>query len=360
MPDPPASPDTPAPESRLSFARRFLWPDWPHRKRMLYREAWLVAAAAYPLLAFAYLWPEDWRNASPGYVLGAWAAFAVRVLQFHLGLLLLAIVAMGLWRKRWRLAAVAAAPMLFTISPALWQFAPRQAEPGGTPALRVMSVNLLMVNADTEGIIGEIVTAKPDVLMLQEYTAGWHEALQKAIGAQYPHTSVVMRDDSFGIALYSRTPFTGEVDQRLPIGAAGVEQMRGEIHVGGRRVALYNIHLLPPRTLLYTTEQRRQFADLVDALKAEPLPYVICGDFNFPETTSQHTAMKSAGAREAHELAGYGRGATWPVNGPFRYILPGIRIDHVYLSHHLGATDCKTGVGRGSDHRPVVVDVTFR
>ena len=43
-----------------------------------------------------------------------------------------------------------------------------------------------------------VLAAKPDVLMLQEYTADWHEALQKAIGAQYPHTSVVMRDDSFG------------------------------------------------------------------------------------------------------------------------------------------------------------------
>jgi endonuclease/exonuclease/phosphatase (EEP) superfamily protein YafD len=48
------------------------------------------------------------------------------------------------------------------------------------------------------------------------------------------------------------------------------------------------------------------------------------------------------------------------VNGPFRYIVPGIRIDHVYLNRQLGATSCETGVGRGSDHRPVVVDVGFR
>src|SRR5688572_13976640 len=99
MPETPHAPAMPASDAPPSFVRRFLWPDWQHRQRMLYREAWFVAAAAYPLLAFAYLWPEDWRNASAGYVLGAWAAFGVRVLQFHLGLLLAVILGIALWRR---------------------------------------------------------------------------------------------------------------------------------------------------------------------------------------------------------------------------------------------------------------------
>ena len=346
---------------RSDFFRRFLWPDWQHRKRMLRREAWVVTAAAYPLLAFAYLWPQDWRNEAPAYVLVSWAAFAVRVLQFHLGLLLLLIVAVAAIRRGSRRIALAALPpMLFIMLPAAWQFVPRSIEPSGPPAFRVMTVNLLMVNGDTEGIIGEIVAADPDVLMLQEYTAQWDSAIRAAIGGRYPHASTVMRDDSFGIALFSRTPFAGEVDQRYPLGRAGVEQMRAEIDVGGKRFALYNVHLLPPRTPLYTSEHRLQFADLLDALKREQLPYVVCGDFNFPETTQQHADLKRAGVREAHELARWGRGATWPVNSVFRYIVPGIRIDHVYLSPHLTATRCETGVGRGSDHRPVVVDATWR
>jgi vancomycin resistance protein VanJ len=168
-----------------------------------------------------------------------------------------------------------------------------------------------------------------------------------------------MRDDSFGIAIYSRTPFIGEVEQRFPLGRAGVEQMRAEVEIGGRRLAIYNIHLLPPRTLLYTGEHRLQFADLVQALRSEKLPYIVCGDFNFPETAPQHAALKRAGVHEAHELAGFGRGATWPVNSVFRYLMPGVRIDHVYLAPQLTATRCVTGEGRGSDHRPVVVEAAF-
>lgn len=350
----------PPPSAQQHWLRRFVWPDWPSRRAMLRREAWVVALAAYALLAFAYLWPEEWRNESPAYVAGAWAAMIVRVLQFHLGLLLLLIVAAALLRRHWRLGIVALPPMLFTLLPAAMQFVPRSAEASSPPVLRVMTVNLLMVNADKTGIIEEIRAARPDVLMLQEYTAEWDEAFQRALAADYPHGSVVMRDDSFGIALYARTPFAGEIDPGFRLGRAGVDQMRAEIDIGGRRIALYNIHLLPTRTLTYVGEHRLQFADLVDTLRAERLPYVVCGDFNFPETTPQHRATKRAGAREAHELAGFGRGATWPVNSVFRYLIPGIRIDHVYLGPQLTATRCVTGVGRGSDHRPVVVDLALR
>ena len=330
---------------------------------MLRVEAWLVVLAAYPLLAFAYLWPQQWRNEEPAVVLAGWVAFLTRTLQFHLGLLLLVIAVVAAFGRGRRLFIAALAPTVFTLVPALWQFKPKAAEPvePGAPTLRVMTVNLLMVNRDTAGIIGEIRAARPDVLMLQEYTAEWHAALQEAIGAEYPHQAGVERDDSFGIALYSRTPFAGEVEKDFPLGRAGVEQMRAEIDLpGGRRVALYNIHLLPPRTLVYTSDHRLQFADLLDALKRERLPYVVCGDFNFSETTPQHADLSRNGVREAHAIAGTGRGATWPVNSIFRYVMPGIRIDHVYLGPGLTATRCETGVGRGSDHRPVVADVAFR
>jgi endonuclease/exonuclease/phosphatase (EEP) superfamily protein YafD len=348
------------PEPETTLFRKFIWPNWEQRRRILLREAWLIVLAAYPLLVFSYAWPQDWRNPSPAYIAISWAAFIIRVVQFHLGLLLLVIGTVSLLRKHRRLAMAAMPPVLFTLGPALLQFVPQSREPSIGPRFRAMTANLLMVNADTDGIVGEVVAAKPDVLMLQEYTEHWHAAFQKALAKDYPYSSVVMRDDSFGIAIYSRTPFAGEVDQRFPLGRAGVEQMRAEVEIGGQRLALYNVHLLPPRTLLYTGEHRLQVADLIDTLHHEKLPYVVCGDFNFPDLSPQQSALKRAGAREAHQLAGYGRGATWPVIYAFRYLMPGIRIDHVYLGPQLTATTCEAGEGRGSDHRPVVVDVAFK
>ena len=357
MPD---TPEPPAAALRFGAVRAFILPSWQQRKAMLRREAWLVVILAYPLFAFAYLWPQQWRNEATPIVLAGWFAFMVRVFQFHIGLVLLLISMVAGWKRSKRLMLAAVPVMLFALLPTAVQFLPRPVVANTTPVVRVMSANLLMVNTDTAGIFGEIQAAKPDVLFLQEYTAAWHEAVQKALAADYPYSSVVMREDSFGIALYSRTPFAGEVDQRFPLGRAGVEQMRGEIELGGRRFAIYNVHLLPPRTPLYTSEHRLQLADLVDTLRAEKLPYIVCGDFNFPETSPQHFELKRIGVLEAHEQSAIGRGATWPVNGVFRYIVPGVRIDHIYFSPEITATACEVGVGRGSDHRPVVADLALR
>jgi endonuclease/exonuclease/phosphatase family metal-dependent hydrolase len=146
------------------------------------------------------------------------------------------------------------------------------------------------------------------------------------------------------------------VDDRLPLGHSFVPQTRAVVRFAGRDVAVYNVHLLPPRRLDYTIEGRLQFADLRDVLSAEKLPYVVAGDWNLTNDTPQHRALRRVGARDAHDLAARGRGATWPVNSFFRY-LPGLRLDHVYLGPGLTARSCQTGTGQSSDHRPVVADV---
>lgn len=321
-------------------------------------EAWAVVFASYALLAFAWLWPQQYRDDAPAYVLASWVAILVRTLQFHLGLLL-GIIALVAAFGRGRRVFYAAAPVaLFTLVPALVQYLPRTPPVANGPTLRVMSVNLLMVNAHKDGIVGEIAAAKPDVVLMQEYTPEWHEALQRGVGKDYPYTSTVAQDDSFGIAIYSRLPFVGEVDDALHLGRGVTPQMRAVVNFNGRDVALYNIHLLPPRGLEYVSEHRLQFADVLKTLGTERLPYVLAGDFNFPETCPQHRDLLAAGAHESHEQAGAGRGATWPVNSVFRY-LPGLRFDHVYLGPGLTAVRHKVSVGEGSDHRPVVVDVAM-
>jgi endonuclease/exonuclease/phosphatase (EEP) superfamily protein YafD len=326
---------------------------------MLRVEAWVVVIASYVLLALAYLLPQNYRNESSAYVVVAWLAFLVRVLQFHLGLLLFAIALIAAFVRGRRLFLAAAPLVVFTLGPVFLSCLRSAPPAGGGPTLRVMSVNLLMVNRQTHPIIDEIIAAHPDVLLLQEYTDHWDAAMSESLSAEFPYHSSVRRDDSFGVAVYSRTPFVaGDVDNRLPLGHSFVPQTRGVVRFAGRDVAIYNVHLLPPRRLDYTIEGRLQFADLLDLLAAEKLPYVVAGDWNLTNDTPQHGALRRIGARDAHDLAATGRGATWPVNSFFRYV-PGLRLDHVYLGPGLTAVRCQPGTGRGSDHRPVVADVQF-
>jgi len=219
-----------------------------------------------------------------------------------------------------------------------------------------MSVNLLMANRNHTPIISEIQAAEPDILLLQEYTCHWHEALQKAIGADYPYTIYVCQEDSFGTAVYSRSPFVGQPHHSLPLGSTDVPQIRTVIDIAGQKIAVYNVHLLPPRRLDYIIEQRIQWADLLALLAKETLPTIVGGDFNFTQRCPQAAAISRIGFTDAHTAAGRGRGATWPVNGPLRYV-PGLRLDHIYLGRGFIPVTCRTGEGKGSDHRPVIVEV---
>ena len=321
-------------------------------------QAWFVVAASYVALLFAYGLPQDFQYAAPSYIALTWVALMIRTFLYHLGLLLVVITGVALTlRRRW--LTLAALPLVVvTIGPEVSRWIPRRPPATAGEAVTVMTVNLLYANQDTAPLIGEIRTARPDILLLQEYTPEWHLAVQHALGTEYPFVQQVVRDDSFGSAVYARRDFTGPVDTGLPLGSWDLPQMRAVISIAGRHVALYNIHLLPPRNLTYAAEQRVEFGALLALLQAEELPIVLCGDFNFAGRSAFADELERLGLRDVHAISGWGRGATWPVLGLFR-ALPGIRLDHIYVSGELTSSTCRTGTGQGSDHRPVVGVIGF-
>ncbi len=321
-------------------------------------QAWFVVIASYVAIVFALVCPQDFRSNNAGYTWIVLAAFMIRTFLFHLGLFLLLIAHVaGVARRLW-LLGVALPLILFTVGPTLWSYRPRHLPDVAGETITVMSVNLLHANTATGPIVAEVVAAQPDLLVLQEYTPRWHRAFQAALAAAYPHVSYVCRDDSFGQAIYARRPFVTLVDSDLPIGTVGLPETRAVIRLAGRDVALYNVHLMPPKRHDWTIEQRWEFADLLEQLERERLPVILCGDFNFTNTSAFADELEGLGLIDAHRISGRGRGSTWPVLGFFRYV-PGVRIDHVFLSQELTSTSSRTGIGRGSDHRPVIAEIGF-
>lgn len=347
------------PSSRL---RWLLWPNWQHRKGLLRAEAWVVVIGSYVLLAIAYLWPQDWRNDSTAYLIGAWLASIVRALQFHLGLLLLVIALAAAFGRGRRLFLATLPPMLFLLLPVLWQCFPKAPPPAidpDIPALRVMSANLHMDNPQHAPMIDVIRSADPDVLLLQEYTSAWHRDLRKALEAEYPYTRFDPRDGSFGEAIYSRVPLSTEAPFILTFAGGESPQARAIVRLGGHPLVLYNLHLLPPRTLEYVADGRVEFADLLDHLSREKSPVLIAGDLNLTETSPQHAALLRRGFQDAWPLAAHGRGATWPENSIFHY-LPGLRLDQIYLDRRLTCSHIQTVMLPGSDHRGIIAEVGMR
>ena len=222
-----------------------------------------MVIASYLAIIFALVCPQDFRSSHAGYIWIALAAFMIRTFLFHLGLFLSLITLVAGVARRWWLLGAAIPLVLFTVGPTLWSYRPRHAPVVAGETITVMSVNLLHANTTTGPIAAEIVAAQPDVLVLQEYTPRWHRAFQAALAVTYPHVSYVCRNDSFGQAIYARRPFGGPVNSDLPIGTVGLPEARAVIRLGERNVALYNVHLMPPKRHAWTIEQRWEFADLL-------------------------------------------------------------------------------------------------
>jgi endonuclease/exonuclease/phosphatase (EEP) superfamily protein YafD len=323
-------------------------------------QGFVVLALTYALFVFAYLLPPAWRSSSRMHVTLAWFAFLIRVFQFHIGMLIAVVVVWSARRRQWRLVVAGLPILLFTFVPVARSYLPRSTPLTGSEGFTVMSCNLLMINRQTASVIHGLVANDPDVILYQEYTDHWHTAIQQELGAQYPYEVCFPREDSFGAAIYSRLPFVGKPTKFLRIGTFGEPQMCAVVDAGGCEIAIYNLHLVPPwGGLAYIQEHGEQFADLLDLLAAEQRPAIIGGDFNFTETTPHAAAVTARGFHDAQDEAGHGRGATWSEHGIYRW-LPGLRLDHIYLSADLVCTHFEVGADGGSDHRPIIARIAIR
>ncbi|MCB9849603.1 MAG: endonuclease/exonuclease/phosphatase family protein [Phycisphaerales bacterium] len=319
-------------------------------------EAIVFVVAAYALLFFAHLLPQRWESPSTTYAAVAWCAFMFRVFEFHIGLTLCVILLASFLKKRWRFAAALLPILLYTVGPEALSMLRTPADQARPDDITVVSCNLLMVNNTTAPMLDVIAATHPDIIFFQEYTDRWHVAIRARLASELPFAVFYPCEDSFGAAIYSRYPFTEAPTKSLPMGSASVPQMRATVEIANTKIALYNIHLLPPLRRSYIMENRQQFGDLLQIIQNESLPTILAGDFNATERSPNAGDLAALGLRDAYDEAGSGRGATWPAIGLMRG-LPGLRLDHVYLSESLQCTSARVTTGPGSDHRLTIADI---
>ena len=77
----------------------------------------------------------------------------------------------------------------------------------GDTQLKLLYANVLSTNHEHERLLELISSERPDVILLQEMSAHWLEAMQ-TLEADYPFSYSAAREDNFGIAMLSRMPLT--------------------------------------------------------------------------------------------------------------------------------------------------------
>lgn len=261
--------------------------------------------------------------------------------------LILLTLAASLSRRRRAIAvgfAAVAALNLFPILP-LYR---TPAALAAAPAVRLLSLNLNYVNTAHRQVIELLTESEPDVIVLQEFTTRWEQALQGAL-ARYPYRLTAPREDPFGIALFSRLPL--QEPAILYLGAAGLPSVSAVVDAHGRIFTLLGTHPLPPYTPARARLRDQQLAAAAAWLRARRPPVVLAGDLNMtPWSPAFQRLLRETGLHNS--AVGWGIQPSWPAGLP----LLGIPIDHCLHSPAIVIHQRRLGPAVGSDHYPLLVD----
>lgn len=336
-------------------------PGFRRRRRIL---AWLIVAAAAASLALGWLLP-DIGDDGPTVSAVNWLSFAIRTFTPHGGVMLLLLFLPVAAARAWRPAAALAGLGALCILPLLGMGRGRADLPvGDAQSLTVMTVNVMYGRVRDADLLAEIDRHAPDVVVIQEYSPAFDRRIVEALRARLPHSCLAPRDDAFGMAVFSKLAFAepAEIFPALPRGASAFQpsepQIRVVVRAGDREVVVQGVHTLPPVSPRYLSEQRRLCRGLAAYAQVERRPVVLAGDFNHTPTSMPAGWLRSAGLRDAHLLAGSGRGLTWPASGGV-WSLAGFRLDQILVTEGMTVEWCRVGGEIGSDHRPVVARIGF-
>jgi endonuclease/exonuclease/phosphatase (EEP) superfamily protein YafD len=224
--------------------------------------------------------------------------------------------------------------------------------PQELPKARIFFANVLATNHDFGPSWSEIERANPDVVVLAECTRFSDRSFRKTPAmAAYVDTNGQRRTQIGEVKVYSKLPIKSESQHWI----AGRVVQIVDVELGDKSLRVIGIHA--PRPQLPAYDYFGFWERMIPLLTAEAGPVVIIGDFNATEHSLVYKQLKEGGLRSAHDDRGRGYATTWP---NMHWPLPPIRIDQAFLSPDVECLNIFEGRGKGSDHKPLVVDVALR
>jgi endonuclease/exonuclease/phosphatase (EEP) superfamily protein YafD len=299
------------------------------------RGAWLltfglIAAAAMSLFG-RWCWPCDLLSHFPGHL--AVVALATTMTFAVAGRIRASV-----------LPAVVAAWSVAAFVP-FYTGAPTLASPSNPRVIRVVALNVAVHNRHAQRVIRFIRAANPDVVVVIELNDFWIRALEELTG-DFPFRRFDPRSGHLGVGLMSRLPLT--VLDGNPAGLHALVARLGTPHL-----TIVGTHTHPPFTPSQLARRNQQFAEIATFVRRQREPVVVVGDLNSSSWSAAFgDLLRDAGLRDTR--LGRGVQPTWPAWLP----MPQVPIDHALVSAGVHVHGRFVGGRVGSDHLPVVVDVS--
>ena len=219
----------------------------------------------------------------------------------------------------------------------------------GAPVVRLYSANLWARNVDVDSIRASIGAADADIVVLIELGDAPAERLNEVL-AGYPHRVATPRIDR------PSGPARSVIASRLPLSPIrdrpdGLHAVGASVRTPIGPVHLLGVHLTRPwpfQEQWGQIEQTMAIGAIRSDLKG---PMVVAGDFNSVSSARiGRLLQRRTGLRPAKGFPG-----TWPSALPSAAT---VTIDQVYASQDLAFVSRRLGRPNGSDHRPVLTEIT--
>lgn len=256
------------------------------------------------------------------------------------------LVALLLWMRRPGHAAIATVLAVIHLAPAVRNvLADRPVPACAGPSIDVITVNVRYRNEDRQRFLDWLRSHPADLVVVQEVTAAW--AAELAGLESYPHQSVLVREDPYGIAVLSRWPL--ESTQPVDLAGDGLPSLVGRVEVAGQPLMFVGLHThwpVLPGLARARDESLRAAAQLV---QAQDRPAIVLGDLNLTPYSPVFPRFEdAAGVRDVMD------GRRWRPTWQAGFWPLALRIDHVLASTGICVEQAEVGPSIGSDHRPVI------
>ena len=209
-----------------------------------------------------------------------------------------------------------------------------------------MTANVKMSNRDYGRLVDLVKSEQPDIVAALETDQHWIDGLSE-IKEDYAHTVEKPLDMGYGLAIYSKLPFSDVVVRDMV--TDGVPSVRATVELKcGELVNLYIVHPEPPVPGEWTTGRDGEIAQAgLEAIELDH-PVIIAGDLN--DVAWSHTT------RRFQRVTGLldprvGRG----FYNTFNAFYPLFRwpLDHLFHDSSFRLINMKRLPKIGSDHFPI-------
>ncbi len=227
---------------------------------------------------------------------------------------------------------------------------------GGEQAgqIRILTANVLTENKNAAALIALIREHQPDVFVTLESDAWWQAQLD-TLENEYRYAMKCPLDNLYGMHVYSKLPLEDFATQFL------VEDDIPSMHAMvvlpcGLKVRMHFLHPAPPSPTEHDESTERDAELLVVAKSVAGLdtPVIVAGDLNdVAWSTTTRLFRKMSGLLDPR----IGRGMFNTFHAGYWFMR--WPLDHLFHSRHFTLSFIKRLGHFGSDHFPVLVELTY-